>query len=84
MKRVALCLGVLVLVGCGIKADPSASSPCRDGGNSCAAAQAAPGIRQVLKGHRIVRARWVERTNKESGVPDIGMEAEWAPISETW
>jgi len=73
-----------VLVGCGIKADPSASSPCRDGGNSCAAAQAAPGMRQVLKGHRIVRARWVERTNKESGVPDIGMEAEWAPISETW
>jgi hypothetical protein len=39
-------------------------------------------MRKVLKGHRFVRARWVERINKESGIPDIGMEAEWAPITE--
>ena len=82
MKRVALCLGVLVLVGCGIKANPSASSPCRDGGNSCAAAQTPAGMRQVLKGHRIIKAQWVEKTNKESGAPDIGTEAEWEPITE--
>ena len=79
MKRITLSLGVLVLTGCGIHG----SSPCKDGGNSCAAAHAPPGMRQVLKGHRFVRARWVERTNKESGIPDIGMEAEWAPITET-
>ena len=82
MKRVALCLGVLLLAGCGIKGDPSASSACRDGGTSCAAAQTPAGMRQVLKGHRIVKAQWVEKTNKESGAPDIGMKAEWEPITE--
>ena len=79
MKRIALFLGALLLTGCGIQG----SSPCKDGGNSCAAAHAPPGMRQVLKGHRFVRARWVDRINKESGIPDIGMEAEWAPITET-
>jgi len=83
MKRVALFLGVVLLAGCAIKADPSASSACRDGGTSCAAAQTPPGMRQVLKGHRMVRAQWVEKTNKESGVPDIGVKAEWAPITVT-
>jgi len=24
----------------------------------------------------------MERTNKESGAPDIGIQAEWAPFSE--
>ena len=38
-------------------------------------------MRQVLKGHRIVRVQWVEKTNKESGAPDIGMKAEWEPIT---
>ena len=83
MKRIALSLGVLLLAVCGIQGEQSGSSACLDGGNSCAAAHAPPGMRQVLKGHRFVRARWVERTNKESGVPDIGTEAEWAPITET-
>ena len=78
MKRIALFLGALLLTGCGIQG----SSPCKDGGNSCAAAHAPPGMRQVLKGHRFVRARWVDRINKESGIPDIGMEAEWEPITE--
>jgi len=78
MKRIAMSLGALLLTGCGIQG----SSPCLDGGNSCAAADAPPGMRKVLKGHRFVRARWVERINKESGIPDIGMEAEWAPITE--
>lgn len=83
MKRIALSLGVLLLAGCGFQGERSGSSACKDGGNSCAAANASPGMRQVLKGHRFVRARWVERTNKESGVPDIETEAEWAPITET-
>lgn len=82
MKRVALGLGLLLLGGCGIQADPSASSACRDGGTSCAAARAPEGMRQVFKGHRIVKTRWVARINKESGAPDIGMKAEWEPITE--
>ena len=81
-KIFALCLGLLLMGDCGIKADQSGSSACSNGGNSCAAAQAPPGMRQVLKGHRIVRAQWVEKTNKESGAPDIGMKAEWEPITE--
>jgi len=40
-------------------------------------------MRQVLKGYRIVRAQWVEKSNRESGVPDIGVKAEWEPITET-
>ncbi|MFM2172992.1 MAG: hypothetical protein RLZZ54_919 [Cyanobacteriota bacterium] len=82
MKRVALFLGVLLLAGCGSKRDRSASSACRDGGTSCAAAKAPAGMRQVLKGHRIVRSQWMEKTNKESGAPDIGIKAEWEPITE--
>ena len=82
MRHVALSLGVLLLTGCGIQGEQSGSSACRNGGNSCAAAQAPPGMRQALKGHRIVRSWWVERINKESGVPDIGTEAEWVPITE--
>lgn len=82
MKRFALCLGLLLLGGCGIQTAPSASGACQDGGTSCAAAQTPPGMRQVFKGHRIVRTRWVEKINKESGAPDIGMKAEWEPITE--
>lgn len=81
MKRVALCLGLLLMGSCGIHADKSGSSGCRDGGNSCAAVQAPPGMRQVLKGHRIARAKWVEKTNKESGAADIEMKGEWEPIT---
>lgn len=83
MRRVALCLGILLIGGCGIAADPSATGACRDGGKSCAADQTPPGMRQVLKGHRMVKARWVKKTNKESGVPDIGVEAQWEPIRVT-
>lgn len=36
----------------------------------------------VRKGHRIIRYHWLEKTNKESGVPDIGIQAEWAPVVE--
>jgi hypothetical protein len=39
-------------------------------------------MRSVRKGHRIIRADWLENTNKESGVPDIGIQAEWAPAVE--
>ena len=81
MKRITLSLGVLLLTWRGIRGEQSGSSACRDGGTSCATAQTPLGMRQVLKGHRFVRARWVERTDKESGLPDIGTEAEWAPIT---
>ncbi len=57
-------------------------SPCRDGGRSCAAAQAPAGLRSVRKGYRIFRSNWLEKTNKESGVPDVGIQAEWAPLVE--
>jgi hypothetical protein len=66
------------LIG-GCAATPSV---CLDGGRSCAAAQAPAGMRRVRKGHRIIRADWLEKTNKESGVPDIGIQAEWAPVVE--
>ena len=82
MRQTALSLGVLLLTSCGIQGEQTGSSACRDGSTSCAAAQAPPGMRQVLKGHRIVRSRWMEKTNKESGVADIGIKAEWEPITE--
>jgi hypothetical protein len=78
---IALLLG-LALVGCGGPPSPSGAGPCATGNSSCAAAAAAPGQRQVGCGHRIVRVRWIERTNKESGVPDIGIQADWAAITE--
>jgi len=40
------------------------------------------GLALVGCGHRIVRVRWIERTNKESGVPDIGIQADWVAITE--
>ena len=73
-----LLLVVLLLApGCG-----GQPSPCRDRGWSCAAAQAPAGLRSVRKGDRILRSHWLEKTNKESGVPDIGIQAEWAPLVE--
>ena len=75
--RQFLLAALLPLAGC--SAQPSV---CRDGGRSCAAAQAPAGMRSVRKGHRIVRSQWLKKTNKESGVPDIGIQAEWAPVVE--
>lgn len=72
----------LALAACSREANPAGTGACAGGGSSCAAAAAAPGLRQVRRGHRFVRAQWVERANKESGVPDIGIQAEWAPTSE--
>lgn len=39
-------------------------------------------MREVRRGYRIVHAQWQERINKESGLPDIGIQAEWAPVVE--
>ncbi|WP_255423186.1 hypothetical protein [Synechococcus sp. WH 8101] len=39
-------------------------------------------MRQVLKGHRMVKTKWMEKINKESGVPDIGVKAGWKAITE--
>lgn len=82
MTRVALYLAVLLLTGCGNQAGRSGSQACRDGGTTCAAAQTPPGMRQVLRGHRMVSTRWLEKTNKESGAADIRIKAEWTPITE--
>ena len=70
---------MLLLLASGCSLEPS---PCRDGGRSCAAAQAPAGLRGVRKGYRIIRSQWMDKTNKESGVPDIGIKAEWAPVVE--
>jgi hypothetical protein len=72
----------LALTGCSRQPAAPGMGPCAGGETSCAAAAAAPGLRQVRRGHRIVRARWIERINKESGAPDIGIQADWAPIRE--
>ena len=39
-------------------------------------------MRKVLYGHRMVKAQWVEKINKESGVPDIGVKVLWEAITE--
>jgi hypothetical protein len=73
-------LPLLLAIGlCGCSRGPAA---CLDGGDGCAAAAAPPGQRRVLKGYRIVRLRWIDTTNRESGAADIGTEAQWQPITE--
>lgn len=59
-----------LLHAAGCSAQPSG---CRDSGSSCAAAQAQAGMREVRRGHRIIWSHWLEKVNKESGVPDIGI-----------
>jgi hypothetical protein len=72
----------LLLGGCGTLNKPEGESVCLNGGSLCAAADAPPGMRKVLKGHRMTETKWIEKTNKESGVPDIGVTAAWEPITE--
>lgn len=79
----ALPLALIVLLGsCGKQKRGAEESACLKGGALCAAADAPPGLRKVLKGHRMTKTTWMEKTNKESGVPDIGIKAEWEPIHE--
>lgn len=68
---------ILLMSGCA-----AVSSACRGGGQACAAARVPEGMREVRRGYRIVNAQWQERINKESGLPDIGIQAEWAPVVE--
>jgi hypothetical protein len=37
-------------------------------------------MRAELRGHRIHRYHWLRRLNRESGDPDVGIQAEWVPI----
>jgi hypothetical protein len=71
----------LLLGGCETLNKPEEETVCLNGGSLCAAADAPPGMRKVLKGHRMTETKWIEKTNKESGMPDIGMTAEWQPIT---
>ena len=73
--------GLLLLAGCSLLSAPSGRAPCLDGGSACAAAAAPAGMRQVFKGQRMVRSQWVERRNRESGAPDIGLRSQWQPIT---
>ena len=76
-----LVLASALLPGC--SASPTAdAAACLGGGQRCAAAQAPAGMRQVRRGHRIRQAHWLPRRNKESGLPDIGIQADWTPITE--
>lgn len=70
---------VMLLAGCGSR---GRGSPCLDGGSRCAAAEAPPGMRAALRGHRIQRYRWLQRPNRESGGPDVGLQADWQPIHQ--
>lgn len=83
MRPVALVLTLTMLAGCQPGQEGARVGPCLDGGRSCAAADTPPGMRRSLKGQRMVRSKWVERINSESGVADIGLKSEWAPLSET-
>jgi len=75
-------LALVLLGSCGTQPPQAQRGACLNGGSSCAAAAAPPGMRQVLKGHRIVGAEWMEKTNRESGVPDIGIRAQWEAFTE--
>lgn len=78
----AFLVPLAMLSGCPQRAQPPQSNACFDGSPSCAAAEAPRGMRHVLKGHRMVRAQWVQKNNRESGAPDIGLQAEWEPLTE--
>jgi hypothetical protein len=67
------------LLGCGT----SGRGACLDGRRLCAAAEAPPGMRVVRRGYRIGRYHWLRRANRESGVPDVGIEAEWLPTLDS-
>ena len=69
----------LSLTGCGLSGP---SGACLDGRHRCAAAETPPGMRAVRRGYRIGRYHWLRRVNRESGVPDVGIQAEWLPTRE--
>lgn len=81
-RALTLAAGLLLLLGCSPAPPHGATAPCADGGRRCAAAAAAPGLRQIRRGHRMAPTRWRARPNRESGAPDIGIEARWSPLIE--
>lgn len=60
----------------------STPSPCQDNSRRCEAAQTPPGMRSTYKGLRMVQPKWSETTNRESGLADIGVHAEWKQFIE--
>lgn len=76
-----MALSLLLLGACAPDASREGSSPCLDGSRRCANAQVPEGMRGVLHGHRIRRWQWRARINRESGVPDVGIVADWQPTT---
>lgn len=71
------------LAGCAASVrDTSGRGVCLDGSSRCAAAETPPDMRAELRGYRIRAYQWLRRHNRESGVPDVGIQAEWVPIRE--
>ncbi|QPN63077.1 hypothetical protein [Synechococcus sp. CBW1004] len=78
-RGLTLLLLTVCLTACGLSERGGA---CLDGSRRCAAAETPPGMRSVRRGYRIGRYQWLRRINRESGVPDVGLQAEWLPIRE--
>lgn len=39
-------------------------------------------MRSVYKGYRMIKAQWMNTMNRESRASDIGVKAQWAPMTE--
>jgi|1048.fasta_scaffold11186_5 hypothetical protein len=67
----------LLLNGCASDPPTAAeASACRGMQRTCAATDAQPGLRESFRGHRLVRMRWLNKANRESGAADIGIQAD--------
>jgi hypothetical protein len=72
-----LLLVPLLLSGCSsVPPTAAEASACRGRQSTCAATDAQPGLRESFRGHRLVRMRWLNKANRESGEADIGIQAD--------
>lgn len=82
LRCLAYCCYGVMLSGCAPGLNLSHTSPCQDGSRRCAAAHAPKGMRSVYKGYRMIKAQWMNTMNRESRASDIGVKAQWAPMTE--
>lgn len=82
LRCLAYCCYGFMLGACAPALNQAHTSPCQDGSRRCAAAHAPKGMRGVYKGHRMIKAQWMNTINRESRASDIGVKAQWAPITE--